>query len=111
MKKIVAVLLYPNTPKNEVAELDEQTSKSDMASVEVVNDVQNAAHLQYSRDVDLDQENVLVKELQYLQGETRKTHHLNAFVVSQYNGWLAARQLQLKTCAKLQTIGETVQIV
>ena len=52
-------------------------------------EIRKASHLQYTRDVIIDQENSLVRKLQFLQCEVRKTHHMNSLAVAQYNGWLA----------------------
>ena len=111
MNKVVMIL---SNTLNSSAKLEagrKEIARTTNATQELINAINQAAHLQFVRDAVIDQENVLVRELQYLQCEIKKNHHLNAVATAQYNGWLAARQLSLPVCSKLHAVGEAVQII
>ena len=107
MAKVVAVLIAPLTTEKLTAARKELGNTSEELRVTI----QRASYSQYTRDVVIDQENVLVVALQHIQCEMRRTNFLNAVATSQYNGWLAASLLQQPSCYKLRNIGHSVQII
>lgn len=69
------------------------------------------ANIQYIRDQLTDHENELARLIQILQCDSRKAKHERAIAAAQYNGWLAASQLNLPQCTKLQALGRTAVVI
>ncbi|KAK4006715.1 hypothetical protein OUZ56_011873 [Daphnia magna] len=69
------------------------------------------ANIQYIRDQLTDHENELARLIQILQCDSRKAKHERAIASAQYNGWLAASQLNLPQCTKLQALGRTAVVI
>lgn len=69
-----------------------------------------AASLQYMFDVFADHENDLARITQRLQCDTQRAAHERALSTAQYNGWLAAFQLNLPECTKIQAFGRTAVV-
>ncbi|KAK4007041.1 hypothetical protein OUZ56_012196 [Daphnia magna] len=61
-------------------------------------------NMQYIRDQPTDHENELARLIQILQCDSRKAKHERGIASAQYNGWLAASQLNLPQCTKLQAL-------
>lgn len=64
--------------------------------------------LQYINDKTIANENELLLASIKTKCEIRKAKHQRALSTAQYNGWLAANHLQLKTCIKLNAYGKTL---
>jgi hypothetical protein len=71
-----------------------------------IDKVDITANLQYMRDKIIDHENELAHAIASLQCDSRKAAHERAISTAQYNGWLAASQLNLPACAKLNAFGK-----
>ncbi|KAI9554948.1 hypothetical protein GHT06_020229 [Daphnia sinensis] len=84
------------------------TTKQPPSSAEIV---KTPANLQYIRNQLTDHENELARLIQTLQCDSRKAKHERAIVTAQYNGWLAASQLQLPQCTKIQAYGKTAVVI
>ncbi|XP_045025162.1 uncharacterized protein LOC123469880 [Daphnia magna] len=69
------------------------------------------ANIQYIRDKLTDHENELARLIQILQCDSRKAKHERAIASAKYNGWLAASQLNLPQCTKLQALGRTAVVI
>lgn len=67
--------------------------------------------IQYLEDVLTSQENEIIRVVKSIQCESRRAKHAQAISTAQYNGWLAAAQLQLPNCTKLTAIGQTVAAI
>ena len=87
----------------------EETLSESTPSIDKIANFQ--ATLQYFRDTVTDHENELARIIQILQCDTRRATHERALATAQYNGWLAAFQLNLPACTKLQAFGRTAVVV
>lgn len=74
----------------------------------ILNFLDIPAHLQYIRDQLTDHENDLSEAIHGIQCDLRRISHAQAISTAQYNGWLAASQLNLPECTKLSAAGQTV---
>ena len=77
----------------------------------VANEINTSSHLQYVRDLLIDSENALAREIETLDCQMRKSIHERAASTAQYNGWLAAEHLELPTGQKLIANGNSVLIL
>ena len=66
------------------------------------------ANSQYNADETIDHINEASQNLRTLQCDFRKLKHAQTISTAQYNGWLAASQLQMPLCSKLVAAGKTV---
>ncbi|KAK4006736.1 hypothetical protein OUZ56_011894 [Daphnia magna] len=71
-------------------------------------EIEYASHTQYIRDFAMDISNHLAREIRNLQCESRKTAYHAATTTAQYDGWLAAKHLDLPFCTKLLAVGAFV---
>ena len=77
MAKVVAVLKNPRN--DSVATfLNKEMTKQLNVSIELKHSIEKASHLQFTRDVVIDQENTMIRELQHLQCESNKANYNNA---------------------------------
>ena len=83
------------------------TNNSIVLTTEVIN-TRLTHHIQYINDRATAHENELLRVIKSIQCDLRKAKHQRALSTAQYNGWLAASQLNLKTCTKLSAYGETL---
>ena len=67
--------------------------------------------IQFIEDKLTDNTNVLVSHVRNVQCKVRQLQYAQATSTAQYNGWLAASQLDLPTCTKLIASGETLLIL
>ncbi|KAI9550516.1 hypothetical protein GHT06_005392 [Daphnia sinensis] len=74
-------------------------------------EIEYASHTQYIRDFAMDISNHLAREIRNLQCESRKTAYHAATTTAQYDGWLAARHLDLPLCTKLLAVGASVSVL
>lgn len=114
MDKVLVVINY-TIIKNINKSPEENNSKFKYSTVEaptiVAAEITTAAHEQYVRDLDLEMENKLATEIRKLQCDSRKAIHQNAITTAQYDGWLAASQIDLPLCHKLATTGVQVSVI
>ena len=68
------------------------------------------SHLQFVNDELEKQQNRLARTINNLNCEVRRLRHAQATATAQYNGWLAAAQLNLTTCTKLIASGSTILV-
>ena len=104
MNKVVIQILPPTTQVK-------QPPSSDHLTKILKSEIDLAAHTQYVRDIAVEMSNTLAKELRTAQCQTRKLAHQNAVATAQFNGWLAASYLELPTCSKLTTVGNSVSVL
>jgi hypothetical protein len=109
MNRIVVSIMTPSLSKETLTAHRKTIQPAVSEELELA--IRKAGHTQYLGDIVIDQENVLVRELQYLQYEIRKNQHAEAIATAQYKGWSAAARLQLPRCAKLQNIGNNVIVI
>jgi hypothetical protein len=96
----IYVVTVPVKPTNiSLKDIHKHTPEIDKVDV--------TANLQYMRDKIIDHENELAHAIASLQCDSRKAAHERAISTAQYNGWLAASQLNLPACAKLNAFGKT----
>lgn len=69
------------------------------------------AQIRNLMDSTLDNENKLVTAIRSINCELKKLRFAQVTSTAQYNGWLAAAQLKMPTCTKLQAKGATVMII
>ncbi|KAK4006547.1 hypothetical protein OUZ56_011702 [Daphnia magna] len=74
-------------------------------------EIEYASHTQYIRDFAMDISNHLAREIRNLQFESRKTAYHAATTTAQYDGWLAAKHLDLPLCTKLLVVGASVSVL
>ncbi|KAI9558398.1 hypothetical protein GHT06_015178 [Daphnia sinensis] len=74
-------------------------------------EIEYASHTQYIRDFAKDISNHQAREIRNLQCESRKTAYHAATTTAQYDGWLAARHLDLPLCTKLLAVGASVSVL
>ncbi|XP_045025164.1 uncharacterized protein LOC123469883 [Daphnia magna] len=74
-------------------------------------EIEYASHTQYIRDFAMDISNHLAREIRNLQCESRKTAYHAATTTAQYDGWLAAKHLDLPLCNKLRAVGSSVSVL
>ena len=100
----VFIITTPVTPQNiSLKEAHRHTLEADRLDV--------LANIQYMRDKLIDHENELAHAIASLQCDSRKATHERAISTAQYNGWLAASQLDLPLCAKLNAFGKTAVLI
>lgn len=68
------------------------------------------AEIQFIRDQLTNNENDLARLTHNMQCDIRKLIHNQAVSTAQYNGWLAASQLNLPRCTKLVALGKSVML-
>lgn len=88
--------------------LSEQTKTEQARNKRLLPLVLTELHLQYIRDELTNNINEVVNTIDNIQCDNRKAKHARAVSTAQYNGWLAASQLDLPICTKLTAIGKTV---
>ena len=69
------------------------------------------AQIQNLLDSTTDNENKLVNAIRSINCEIRKLRYAQVTSTAQYNGWLAAAQLKMPACTKLQAKGTTVTVI
>ncbi|KZS02292.1 Uncharacterized protein APZ42_000723 [Daphnia magna] len=74
-------------------------------------EIEYASHTQYIRDFAMDISNHLAREIRNMQCESRKTTYNAATTTVQYDGWLAAKHLDLPLCTKLLAVGASVSVL
>ncbi|KZS05511.1 Uncharacterized protein APZ42_031277 [Daphnia magna] len=74
-------------------------------------EIEYASHTQYIRNLAMDILNHLAREIRNLQCESRKTAYHAATTTAQYDGWLAAKHLDLPLCIKLLAVGASVSVL
>ncbi|XP_045027872.1 uncharacterized protein LOC123471069 [Daphnia magna] len=74
-------------------------------------EIEYASHTQYIRDFAMDISNHLAREIRNLQCESRRTAFHAATTTAQYDGWLAAKHLDLPLCTKLLAVGASVSVL
>ncbi|EFX66266.1 hypothetical protein DAPPUDRAFT_116561 [Daphnia pulex] len=96
----IYVVAVPIKPTNiSLKEIHKHTPKTDSVNV--------TANLQYMHEQIIDHENELAHAIAFLYCDSRKAAHERAISTAQYIGWLAASQLNLPACAKLNAFGKT----
>ena len=107
------VVIYPDAygktnfdPKQETVFI-KPSNETENTTTEYLHAVLNA-HVQYLEDTIVGQENEIIRVVNSIQCEARRAKHSRAISTAQYNGWLAASQLQLPKCTKLTAFGQTV---
>jgi hypothetical protein len=100
----VFIITTPVTPQNiSLKEAHRHTLEADRLDV--------LANIQYMRDKLIDHENELAHNIASLQCDSRKATQERAISTAQYNGWLAASQLDFPLCAKLNSFGKTAVLI
>lgn len=68
------------------------------------------AHTQFIRDLAVDRENALAREIKELDCSARRMSHQLVASTAQYDGWLAAQHLRLLTWQKISAVGGAIII-
>ena len=107
------VVIYPDAygktnfdPKQETVFI-KPSNETENTTTEYLHAVLNA-RVQYLEDTIVGQENEIIRVVNSIQCKARRAKHSRAISTAQYNGWLAASQLQLPKCTKLTAFGQTV---
>ncbi|KZS06474.1 Uncharacterized protein APZ42_030058 [Daphnia magna] len=97
-------------PQRETTILSNTNKNNTVTSLEQIlnTEIGLAAHVQFVRDKLTEQENDILRIVRNNQCELVRTKRALAISAAQYDGWLAASNLQFPECMNLQAQGETV---